>query len=42
VSTPSRLLGWRQWFVIGNSPWANPGQRLGMFAYWATVLALRS
>jgi hypothetical protein len=30
-----------EWFVIGNSPWANPeANHLGMFCYWATVLAL--
>jgi hypothetical protein len=30
-----------EWFVIGNSPWANPeANDLGMFAYWATVLAM--
>jgi len=30
-----------EWFVIGNSPWANPDANdLGMFAYWATVLAM--
>lgn len=30
-----------EWFVIGNSPWANPeAHDLGMFCYWATVLAM--
>lgn len=30
-----------EWFIIGNSPWANPDANdLGMFAYWATVLAM--
>jgi len=30
-----------EWFVIGNSPWANPeANDLGMFAYWAMVLAM--
>jgi len=30
-----------EWFVIGNSPWANPeANELGMFCYWATVLAM--
>jgi hypothetical protein len=30
-----------EWFVIGNSPWANPDANdPGMFAYWATVLAM--
>jgi hypothetical protein len=30
-----------EWFLIGNSPWANPeANDLGMFAYWATVLAM--
>ncbi|RPI38884.1 MAG: hypothetical protein EHM59_22710 [Betaproteobacteria bacterium] len=30
-----------EWFMIGNSPWANPeANDLGMFAYWATVLAM--
>jgi hypothetical protein len=30
-----------EWFVIGNSPWAIPDANdLGMFAYWATVLAM--
>ena len=30
-----------EWFVIGNSPWANPeANDLGMFAYWAIVLAM--
>ena len=30
-----------EWFVIGNSPWANPeANDLGMYCYWATVLAL--
>jgi hypothetical protein len=30
-----------EWFVIGNSPWANPqANDLGMFCYWATVLAM--
>jgi hypothetical protein len=30
-----------EWFVIGNSPWANPdANNLGMFAFWATVLAM--
>ena len=30
-----------EWFVIGNSPWSNPeANDLGMFAYWATVLAM--
>jgi hypothetical protein len=30
-----------EWFIIGNSPWANPdASDLGMFAYWATVLAM--
>jgi hypothetical protein len=30
-----------EWFMIGNSPWANPdANNLGMFAYWATVLAM--
>jgi len=30
-----------EWFVIGNSPWANlEANDLGMFAYWATVLAM--
>ena len=30
-----------EWFIIGNSRWANPDANdLGMFAYWATVLAM--
>ena len=30
-----------EWFIIGNSPWANPDANdAGMFAYWATVLAM--
>lgn len=30
-----------EWFVIGNSPWLNPeANDLGMFCYWATVLAM--
>ena len=30
-----------EWFILGNSPWANPeANDLGMFAYWATVLAM--
>jgi hypothetical protein len=30
-----------RWFVIGTSPWANPeANDLGMFCYWATVVAL--
>ncbi len=30
-----------EWFVIGNSPWANPeANDPGMFCYWATVLAM--
>jgi hypothetical protein len=30
-----------EWFILGNSPWTNPDANdLGMFAYWATVLAM--
>jgi hypothetical protein len=30
-----------EWFVIGNSPWAKPeANDLGMYCYWATVLAM--
>lgn len=30
-----------EWFVIGNSPWVYPeANDLGMFCYWATVLAM--
>lgn len=30
-----------EWFLIGNSPWQNPqAHDLGMFCYWAVVLAM--